>query len=109
VIHTLGCIAPLPIIPDEPACYQVAVPGSGMTALAFPSPGRYEVAKSGDALLKTSRANKSMFQSKTVRFPGSALVSCPGTIMFYVGPAYYHPIPSNKNRSFHLGVSNSWV
>ena len=63
---------------EVPISHQVAVPGSGMTPVAFPSPGissliigQYELAKAGDSVHPRAPLTRSVFVSKSPRFPVS--------------------------------------
>lgn len=96
--------------PEEPISYQVAIPGSGMTPIAFPSPGisfvivgRYELAKAGDAVHKSAPMPRSVFVSKSSRFgkAGAQEIKLPG-------PGWYHPLVETK-QSFHLNIEGKFV
>jgi hypothetical protein len=79
----------------------VAVPGSGFTPIAFPSPGQYNIAKGGDAILKHGAELRSIFQSKSSRFQK--------TIQDTPGPCFYRPFPHSKFQSFHLNLNQNWT
>ncbi|KAI8912880.1 hypothetical protein BC831DRAFT_490733 [Entophlyctis helioformis] len=97
----VGTIAALPPRPSTPLSTQIAVPGSGMTPIAFPSPGRYEVARCTDSVHRTAPITSSIFVSKSPRFVGSVPPNRPG-------PGFYHPVPDIKYRSFRLNIDNTW-
>ncbi|KAJ2993814.1 hypothetical protein HDV02_002057 [Globomyces sp. JEL0801] len=96
-----GSLAEIPDTPKEPSSNQTAIPGSGATPIAFPSPGCYNLARGSDAIHKTIPALNSIFQSKTTRFQYNETKSAPG-------PGHYHPFTNDGSRSFHLNLSQNW-
>ncbi|KAI8913515.1 hypothetical protein EDD86DRAFT_200706 [Gorgonomyces haynaldii] len=100
--YLVATIAKPPAPPEEPSSNQVSVPGSGMTPIAFPSPGTYELAKSCDAVQRSVPKTRSVFVSKSPRFQVSSREKT------QVGPGYYMPI-DNSRQSYHLKLDGSWV
>lgn len=92
-------IAKEPPKPSTPGSTQVSIPGSGMTPIAFPSPGDYEIAYGTDTLHR-SRPAPSM--SKATRFRGLRNYTT-------VGPGSYQPYIDGGHRSFHLNLKNTWA
>ena len=64
----MGTIAHPPVPLAIPISHQIAIPGSGMTPIAFPSPGKYEIAKAGDKIKRNAPKTQSVFQSQSQRF-----------------------------------------
>jgi hypothetical protein len=98
----IGHIAQPPGPPAEPLSNQVAIPGSGFTPIAFPSPGDYNIAKSGDAVHKSQPCPRSIFLSKTNRFGDFSRSGNPG-------PGSYHPFFIPQQQSYHLNLDQQWV
>ena len=73
-----GTIAKPVFRSNAPLSAQVSTPGSGTTPIAFPSPGSYELAKCADKILKGVPIPRSIFLSKSNRFPDSVAKHCPG-------------------------------
>ncbi|KAJ3304165.1 hypothetical protein HDV03_003013 [Kappamyces sp. JEL0829] len=91
-------IARAPKKPEEPLSNQTSVPGSGMTPIAFPSPGEYEIARGANAV---QRAVPAPSMGKSERFQKS-LGATPG-------PGSYRPYQDSGHRSFHLNLGQSWA
>jgi hypothetical protein len=98
----IGHIAPSPIPPAEPLAHQVAVPGSGMTPIAFPSPGRYDIANA-DVLFRPSTMAVSVFQSKSERFENLK------DKYLLPGPGSYNPLARFNKRSYQLNLDRHWT
>jgi hypothetical protein len=98
----IGHIARPPPPPAEPTSNQVAIPGSGFTPLAFPSPGQYDIAKGGDAIHRKQPEPRSVFVSKSNRFSKLVNSDTPG-------PCHYHIFPHAKHQSFHLNMDQHWA
>ncbi|KAJ8323783.1 O(6)-methylguanine-induced apoptosis 2 [Batrachochytrium dendrobatidis] len=96
-----GTIALAPVRPHTPLSSQTAVPGSGMTPVAFPGPGHYNIAQCTNNLYPSGPILQSNFVSKAPRFADAFQSNIPG-------PGFYHPIGDIKSRSFHLNMNNQW-
>ncbi|KAL2918370.1 O(6)-methylguanine-induced apoptosis 2 [Polyrhizophydium stewartii] len=73
-----------------------------MTPIAFPGPGRYDVARGADNMHRAGPVSRSNFLSKSPRFPNDPSSKLPG-------PGFYHPIQDIKFRSFHLNIEKHWT
>ena len=97
VKYKLGNICNRPQKPLFPLSDQTSVPGSGMTPIAFPTPGRYDIAK-GDGVVFGRRPEIGFGRGRRFASIGGELV----------GPGFYHPVGSGK-RSFQLNMDQKWI
>ena len=95
-------IAKAPPKPAFPASIQSSIQGSGATPLAFPSPGRYNLAK-GAEMMSQHRQAPAPSLGKSKRFQKDTLE---GPIP---GPGSYRPFIDGGHRSFHLNLHKNWT
>jgi hypothetical protein len=98
----LQTIAKPPAKPVFPASIQTSVPGSGATPIAFPSPGRYNLAK-GAEMMSQHRQAPAPSLGKSQRFVEMAFDA------LIPGPGSYKPFIGGGHRSFHLNLHGNWT
>lgn len=96
--YKFGHICKQPQKPMLPLSNQTSVPGSGMTPIAFPTPGRYDIAR-GDGVVFGRRPKIGFGREKRFERVGGELV----------GPGFYHPVDYGGKRSFQLNMDQKWI